>query len=107
MAVELVRSPQLFAGAPYAYAAVAPVGAGLMTTGSEVDAARREDARQLLANVTLPTIGEHTYETVAQSTFGPRLFGGHVVAIVVAAVMRDAGSAQAPNSLHAYFLRPV
>src|SRR3954451_1305645 len=52
-------------------------------------------------------IDEHRYRADAPSWFGGRLFGGHVVAIAVAAAMTDTGSADPPNSLHGSFLRPV
>lgn len=70
------------------------------------DVGRQQLAEAVVASLDLTATGDGAFEGVPPATFGPRTFGGQVVAMAVAAVMRD-GSASAPHSLHGYFLRPV
>ena len=72
-----------------------------------VTEARLELARDVLGSLDLTLIGDDEYEGVPPTTFGPRSFGGQVVAMATAAVMRTSASTTAPHSLHGYFLRPV
>ena len=64
-------------------------------------------ARELIAALRPIRLGDRRYQADSPAWFGERLFGGHVVAIAVAAAMTDTGSPHPPNSLHGYFLRPV
>ena len=73
---------------------------------------RDPHARSALADAVLRSLDltekePGRYETVPPRTFGDRTFGGQVLAIATAAVMRTAPSADPPHSLHGYFLRPV
>ena len=69
--------------------------------------ARRGLAESVLRSLRLRDIGPHRYEATPPRTFGNRSFGGQVLAMATAAVIRSSGSDQAPHSLHGYFLRPV
>jgi acyl-CoA thioesterase-2 len=69
--------------------------------------ARRELAESVVRSLDLTPLGAGRYESTPPRTFGDRTFGGQVLAMATAAVMRDAASADAPHSLHGYFLRPV
>lgn len=69
---------------------------------------RRQAAQQLIESLSaVARVDDDVYEAFAPSWFGPRLFGGHVVALSVVAAMHSTGSRQPPHSLHGYFLRPV
>jgi acyl-CoA thioesterase II len=64
-------------------------------------------AGSVVRSMQLTEIATNHYEGVPPRTFGDRTFGGQVLAMATAAVMRTAGSTDAPHSLHGYFLRPV
>jgi acyl-CoA thioesterase-2 len=70
-------------------------------------AARRELAGSVIRSLDLTEVGKDKYEGTPPRTFGDRTFGGQVLAMATAAVMRTADSHDAPHSLHGYFLRPV
>ena len=64
-------------------------------------------AEAVLRSLQLTEKEPGSYETVPPRTFGDRTFGGQVLAMATAAVMRAADAAVPPHSLHGYFLRPV
>ena len=64
-------------------------------------------AEAVLRSLELTEREPGSYETVPPRTFGDRTFGGQVLAMATAAVMRAADAADPPHSLHGYFLRPV
>lgn len=68
---------------------------------------RREQARQLLVSLQPDREADGTYTAVPNGFWGPRVFGGQVIAQAVVAAMHGADSTDPPHSLHAYFLRPV
>jgi acyl-CoA thioesterase II len=68
---------------------------------------RRRLAEAVVASLDLTVVGDGAFEGVPPRTFGPRTFGGQVVAMAVVAAMRCEPAAGAPHSLHGYFLRPV
>jgi acyl-CoA thioesterase-2 len=70
-------------------------------------AARRELAGTVVRSLDLVNAGRDTYEGTPPRTFGERTFGGQVLAMATAAVIRSSGDTQEPHSLHGYFLRPV
>ena len=70
-------------------------------------AALRELAGSVVASLQLTELGKDQYEGVPPRTFGDRTFGGQVLAMATAAVIRSSGSTDSPHSLHGYFLRPV
>jgi acyl-CoA thioesterase-2 len=69
--------------------------------------ARRKLAESVLRSLDLTEVARDAYETTPPRTFGDRTFGGQVIAMATAAVMRSAASTDPPHSLHGYFLRPV
>jgi acyl-CoA thioesterase-2 len=69
--------------------------------------ALRELAESVVRSLRLTEIAPHRYETTPPRTFGDRTFGGQVLAMATAAVIRSSGADQPPHSLHGYFLRPV
>lgn len=69
--------------------------------------ARRELAESVLRSLHLDELAPHRYETTPPRTFGDRSFGGQVIAMATAALIRSSGTDQPPHSLHGYFLRPV
>jgi acyl-CoA thioesterase II len=69
--------------------------------------ARLQLAQDVLRSLDLNEIGNHEYEGMPPATFQGRSFGGQVVGMATAAVMRSSGSHTAPHSLHGYFLRAV
>jgi acyl-CoA thioesterase-2 len=69
--------------------------------------ARLQLARDVLRSLDITVIGDHEYEGLPPATFPGRSFGGQVVGMATAAVMRSSASTGAPHSLHGYFLRPV
>jgi acyl-CoA thioesterase-2 len=71
------------------------------------DDSRRELAKAVVRSLDLAEIGPDCYQGVPPRTFGDRTFGGQVLAMATAAVVRSSGSVEPPHSLHAYFLRPV
>lgn len=70
-------------------------------------AARAELAASVIRSLDLIELAHNQYEGTPPRTFGDRTFGGQALAMATAAVIRSSGDAQAPHSLHGYFLRPV
>jgi acyl-CoA thioesterase-2 len=70
-------------------------------------AALHELAGSVVRSCQLTEHGNHQYEGVPPRTFGDRTFGGQMLAMATAAVVRSSGSTESPHSLHGYFLRPV
>lgn len=68
---------------------------------------REHLAAAVLGSLALKPVGKNQYESTPPRTFGDRVFGGQVIAMATAAVMRAAESTTPPHSLHGYFLRPV
>jgi acyl-CoA thioesterase II len=71
------------------------------------DDGRQRLAEAVVASLDLKASDDGGFEGVPPRTFGDRTFGGQVVDMAVAAVMRGEGDGAAPHSLHSYFLRPV
>ena len=69
--------------------------------------ARSRLAAAVLRSLQLTQVAAHRYESTPPRTFGDRTFGGQVLAMATAAVVRSSGDGQHPHSLHGYFLRPV
>ena len=67
----------------------------------------RELAGSVVRSMDLTEVSTSSYVGTPPRTFGDRTFGGQVLAMATAAVMRNAKSTDAPHSLHGYFLRPV
>jgi acyl-CoA thioesterase-2 len=70
-------------------------------------AALRALAGSVISSMQLTETATHRYEGTPPRTFGDRSFGGQVLGMATAALMRSAASTDAPHSLHGYFLRPV
>ena len=70
-------------------------------------AAQRVLAGSVISSMQLSEIATHRYAGTPPRTFGDRTFGGQVLGMATAALMRSAASTDAPHSLHGYFLRPV
>ena len=66
-----------------------------------------ELAGSVIRSMSLAETGAGHYTTTPPRTFGDRTFGGQVLGMATAALMRGAASAEPPHSLHGYFLRPV
>jgi acyl-CoA thioesterase-2 len=69
---------------------------------------RAEMMRELVdALTTRPTDDEGVFTAPSPDWFGPRLFGGFVVAQALNAAIKTVSGGLRPHSLHGYFLRPV
>ena len=68
---------------------------------------RVEQLHQLIDAIRVTPTGSDSFSAITPDWWGPRVFGGMVVAQSLDAALQTVDRAQRPHSLHGYFLRPL
>jgi acyl-CoA thioesterase II len=76
-----------------------------MSVTEDVD--RNDQLRELVDAIRVERMGADTFHGVPPDWWGPRVFGGMVLAQSLYAAIQTVDPAFRPHSLHGYFIRPV